>query len=110
VLIPKAYGPGMIVVSGTINIDPSNNEKMQTLLDALVSETLEEAGCVSYGMYLDHRVAGSWRVFEEWATEDEMNAHMVAPHLATFMGAMGDLGVTGVELNRYDVGEKSKLM
>ena len=102
--------PSMIVVSGTITIDPANNTKMEALLDTLVSATVEEAGCVSYGMYLDHRSAGSWRVFEEWASEAEMNAHMVTPHLAEFMTAMGDLGVTGVDLQRYDVAEKSKLM
>ena len=100
----------MIVVSGTITIDPANNDKMQELLEALVPATLAEDGCETYGFYHDQRAPGEWRVFEEWRDEDAMNAHMVADHLAAFMGAVGGLGVSGTAIDKYEVTAKSKLI
>ena len=100
----------MIVVSGTITIDPANNDQMVELLNALIPATLEEDGCESYGMYHDQRSPGSWRVFEEWASEDALNAHMGAEHMATFMAGAGALGITGTSIDKYEVSDKTKFM
>ncbi|HKY14568.1 MAG TPA: putative quinol monooxygenase [Microthrixaceae bacterium] len=100
----------MIVVSGTITIDPAKHDRMVELLSALVPATQAEAGNVTYGFYQGPEGGGEWRIFEEWESEDALNAHMVSPHMAEFMGSMGDVGVTGAELSRYDVSAKSKLM
>ena len=35
---------------------------------------------------------------------------MASPHMAEFMGAAGSLGITGADIQRYDVSAKSKLM
>lgn len=100
----------MIVITGTITIDPA---KMPEALDAiaeLVPATLAEEGCLSYGFFTSPTDPGALRVVEEWADQAALDAHFAAPHMATFMGAMGGFGVTGTELWRYDVAEKSRLM
>src|SRR5262245_48602075 len=100
----------MIVVSGTITIDPANNGRMTEAVAALVPPTREEDGNSEYSYWLSQTEAGVWRVFEEWESEDALNAHMGSAHMATFIGAMGELGVSGVDIARYEVTEKSKLM
>jgi quinol monooxygenase YgiN len=100
----------MIVVSGTINIDPANNARMTELVGELVPPTRQEDGNLEYTYSLSQSNPGEWRVFEEWETEEALNNHMATPHMATFIGAMGDLGVSGVDISRYEVSEKSKLM
>jgi quinol monooxygenase YgiN len=100
----------MIVVSGTLTIDPAKADLAQELTDKLVAETRKEEGNVAYEYSRSHADPGRWRVFEEWASEDALNEHMASPHMAEFMGAAGDLGITGADIQRYDVSEKSKLM
>ena len=100
----------MIVVAGTITIDPANNPRMIELIAELVPATLAEAGNVDYGFWQSPTEPGVWHAFEEWNDEDALNSHFATPHMATFMGAMGDLGVTGVDIQRFDVSAKSKLM
>ena len=67
-------------------------------------------GCLAYGFYTSPTVPGELRVVEEWADQAALDSHFAAPHMAAFMGAMGSFGVTGTELWRYDVAEKSRLM
>jgi quinol monooxygenase YgiN len=49
-------------------------------------------------------------VFEEWEDRESIDAHMGTPHMAAFIGSMGDLGVTAVDISTYAVSEKAKLM
>jgi quinol monooxygenase YgiN len=100
----------MIVVAGTIVIDPANNERMSSLVATLVPATLAEDGNADYGFWQSPSDAGTWHVFEEWNDEDALNGHFATPHMGEFMGAMGDLGVTSVDIQRYDVTAKSKMM
>ena len=100
----------MIVVSGILTIDPAQADRAEELTAALVAETRKEPGNITYEYTRAHGDAGHWRVFEEWADEDALNAHMGSPHMAEFMGAAGELGISAVDIQRYEVSAKSKLM
>ena len=100
----------MIVVSGTITIDPANNARMTELVGELVPPTRQESGNLEYTYSLSQTVPGEWRVFEEWENKESLDAHMGTPHMATFIGAMGELGVSAVDISTYAVSEKAKLM
>lgn len=100
----------MLVISGTITIDPSNNARMAEATSTLVAETIKEDGCNVYEYSQSAEHPGVWRVFEEWASEDAVNAHIASPHMAAFMGAAGELGITGVDIKRYDIESVSKFM
>jgi hypothetical protein len=39
-----------------------------------------------------------------------MGEHMATDHMATFLGGMGALSVTGTELYQHEVSESSRLM
>ncbi len=69
-----------------------------------------EEGVLAYGFYADPQEPGVFRVFEEYADEAALNSHFATPHMAEFMGAMGTVGVTEAEVNKYEVEDKSKLM
>lgn len=100
----------MILVSGTIELDPANRDAAVALMDTLVSATLKEEGCISYGFWLDPHSDGRFLAFEEWQDQDALDAHFGTPHMSAFMEGLGSLGVTGTALNRYVVSESSKLM
>jgi quinol monooxygenase YgiN len=100
----------MIVISGIITLDPANNNRMVELTSTLVAATRAEPGNIAYEYTNDPTDPSRWRVFEEWEDEDAINAHMGSEHMAAFLGAAGELGITGAELHRYDVAEKTKFM
>jgi len=100
----------MIIVSGTITIDPAKIDRARELTSALVAATLQEEGCAQYGYWQSLEQPGVIRVFEQWADDDALNTHMGTPHMAEFMVGAAELGITGVDIIRYDVSESSKLM
>ena len=100
----------MIIISGTVSLDPGKTDEFHAALDPLVTATRAEAGNVSYGFYADPHAPGTYRIFEEWADQASVDAHMGAEHMATFLGQMGDFGVTGIELHSYQASDKTKFM
>ena len=100
----------MILVSGTISLDPAKTEAFHAALEPLLAGTRQEPGNVSYGFYADPHEAGTYRIFEEWESQEAIDAHMVADHFTTFMGAMGDFGVSAIDLHSYQATDKTKFM
>ncbi len=100
----------MIVVSGIIQVAPSDHAAAAELMKTLATETAKEAGSISYAFYADLETEGKFRVFEEWESEEAMGAHFAEPHMASFMGALGELEVVGTAIDKYEGSEKSKLM
>jgi quinol monooxygenase YgiN len=100
----------MILVSGTITFDPAKADEARALVEPLVAASLQEPGCKQYGFWTHVSQPGHVRIFEEWESQEAMDAHMETPHLAAFMGSLGGLGITGAELTKYEVADSSKLM
>jgi quinol monooxygenase YgiN len=75
-----------------------------------MTATRAEDGNEGYVFSADLVDQGRFYVSEQWASQEVMDTHMASPHLATFMGAMGDFGVTGASLTKWDGATPSKLM
>jgi quinol monooxygenase YgiN len=99
----------MIVVSGVLTFDPAKSEQLVGAIEQLVTATRAEDGNVDYEFTQCLNQPGKFRVFEEWASQEVMDAHLATPHFLEFMGAAGDLGLTGADLHRYDATNKSSL-
>ncbi len=100
----------MIVCSGIITIDPAKAPLMTELTAGLMIATQAEDGNLTYEYSHSPSDPGRWRVFEEWESDDAITAHMATAHMAEFIGRMGDVGVTGASIDKYEVSAKSKLM
>lgn len=100
----------MIIVSGTVSLDPANTDTFLAALKPLVDATRAEDGNVSYGFYADPFETGTYRIFEEWENQAAVDAHMEADHMSAFMGQMGDFGVTSIDLHSYQGSDKTKFM
>jgi quinol monooxygenase YgiN len=100
----------MLIVSGTLTFDPAKAERFHEVAATLVEATLAEPGCITYGFWSDPANPGRVRAYEEWESAEALGEHMGTPHMAAFMGAMGEVGVTGSELTQHEVAESTKLM
>jgi quinol monooxygenase YgiN len=99
----------MIVVAGTISIDPAKRDVAIAAIRDLMAETRKEKGCVAYVMSGDFEDAGCIRLFEEWESQEAIDAHVKAPHMAKFQAQIPNLGFRGMKLERYEATSKGPL-
>jgi quinol monooxygenase YgiN len=93
----------MIVIAGTIDIDPARRADAEAAIRPLVEATRAEEGCVRYGFAGDLEDPGRLHLFERWASEEALHAHFASPHMAAFQAAMAGFGVRGMDVERYGV-------
>ena len=93
----------MLVIAGTISIDPANRDEAIAAAVEMMAATREEAGCISYTFSADLSEPGDFRIFEEWESQDALDAHFKAPHMAAFQKEMGGFGVRNMAIQRYEI-------
>lgn len=93
----------MFVIAGEIEIDPAQREAAVTAGLRMMEETRKEAGCISYSFSGDLAESGLFRIFEEWESQQALDAHFASPHMTTFQTVVGGLGVTRLTIKRYEV-------
>lgn len=99
----------MIIVSGTLRIDPSDRERAVAIATTMAEASLAEEGCNAYAFWQDLADPDLYRVFEEWASTEALDAHFATPHMATLMEAMSTMKVSDLDLSRYEVADKAPL-
>jgi quinol monooxygenase YgiN len=99
----------MIIVSGTLRIDPADRDRAAEAAITMAAASLAEEGCSAYGLWQDLADPNRIRVFEEWASEAALAEHSASPHMAVFMEALGKLKVSDIDLSRYEVSAKAPL-
>jgi len=93
----------MIVIAGTINIDPTHRDKAVAAAVEVMQATRQEKGCISYAFSLDLSDPGCFHLFEEWESPEALATHFGTPHMARFQSVMPTLGVRGMAIQRYEV-------
>ena len=91
----------MIIVSGTMTFRPDSHDAVVEAATTVATASLEEPGCRTYGFWAHPHERGTFRVFEEWDSQEALTAHFATPHFTTFGGRLGDLGLTGMDVHRY---------
>jgi len=99
-----------ILVTGTIDFDPSKRSDAIAAVTACMEATQAEEGCERYVFSGDLGDQGRLYVSEQWASQEAMDAHGATPHLAALLVAMGSFGVTAASLTKWDGATPSKLM
>ena len=99
----------MFVIAGTLTMDPEKVDAAMEAAVALMLGTRAEEGCIDYALSPDPSIRGVVRIFEKWATEEAINGHMRAPHMADFQSQVGGFGVTGMSVDRYEIASETKL-
>ena len=93
----------MLVIAGSIQIDPARLAEATPAALEVMEATRAEAGCISYTFSNDLADPGLIHVFEQWESQDALDAHFKTPHMAKFQQAMGGFGVRGMDIKRYEV-------
>lgn len=99
----------MLIVTGTVEVTLEGVEKAAKAAQEMVAETVKEPGCLVYEFSQILGYPNRFRVYEEWQDQAALEAHFVAPHMATFQAVLGEVGVTSSDIYRVVGGEKQPL-
>ena len=99
----------MIIVSGTLRVDPADVDAAMKLAATMATPSLAEEGCSAYGFWQHPSDPTQVRVFEEWASQEALDLHFATPHMADFMAGLGQLAISEMDLHKYQVAEKGPL-
>jgi quinol monooxygenase YgiN len=93
----------MLMVIGTIRVEPDAVARMRPVMEELAAATRQEDGCIEYGCAEDLLDPGLIHVKEIWRDEAALDRHRQTPHTARAREAMGGLNVLGGGLEVCDV-------
>ena len=99
-----------IIVTGSFDLDPAKRDDFIAAAQVCMAASRQDEGNEGYTFSADLDDPGRFHVSEQWASQEAMDAHMGQPHMATFLGGMGDFGVTGGSLTKWEGATGSKLM
>jgi quinol monooxygenase YgiN len=95
----------VIVIVGTVRLPPANIAAAKGPMEAMVTASRAEDGCIAYAYSEDLLEPGLVHVNELWRDRDALAAHFKTAHMATWRAAFGGLGITGRDLKLFDAGE-----
>jgi quinol monooxygenase YgiN len=93
----------MLVIAGTIAIDPAHRQTAVEAALEMMRETRKEPGCISYVFSADLDDPGRFRIFEEWESQAALDAHFKAPHMAAFQRVVAQIGIKEMSVSKYEI-------
>jgi quinol monooxygenase YgiN len=98
-----------VIIAGTVRAPPQNMAALRPHQDAMLAASRAEDGCLTYSYAIDVQDPGLIRVFEVWRDQAAVEAHLKAPHMATWRAANAELGVFERKLSLYDIASERAL-
>ena len=92
----------MIVIEGTVRLDPDRMDEARPEMEAMVRASRAEAGCIDYAYAIDLLDPGLVRVSERWESRDALAAHFKTAHMATWRAFFPELAITDRSLRLYE--------
>lgn len=95
----------MILVVGTVKIDPERLDGARAAMLKMVAASRAEAGCIAYSYAQDLADPGTIHVVEKWRDRAALAEHFTTPHMAEWRGVIGGLGLSGRDLRLFETDE-----
>ncbi len=99
----------MLIVAGTIHVDPADVDRLRVAAAELMTATHAEPGCIEYVFSVSVADPGAVNIFEVWESEADLEAHFEMPHMATFRSALSELTITGRSISKYEVSSRAPM-
>lgn len=99
----------MIVLDVKFVVKDGCHDEAVAAMKEVAAETLKEAGCAEYRFALPFAKGEPIVLFEEWESQDALNAHFETAHLAAFRAKMEQVLTGPATIRRYVVSEAGPL-
>lgn len=60
--------------------DKEKKDELKAIAAELVEKSRLDKGCIAYDLFESTTIPANLRICETWATEEDLAAHMAAPH------------------------------
>ena len=88
---PTDTDRSLLTVIARVHAKPGKEYELREALTALVEPTRREKGCVTYDLHQGTADPGWFFFYENWEHEEDLDAHLAAPHVAEFAGRLEEL-------------------
>ena len=92
----------MVIVAGTIKVNPNQRADFLASTVELVAATLAEHGCQAYTFSADPINEDNVNLFEVWEDNDALDTHLASTHLVTWYEQNGNT-IEEKDTKRYQV-------
>lgn len=99
----------MIVLDVKFLLKDGSHDEAVAAMKSVAAETLKENGCAEYRFALPMNEGDPIVLFEEWESQDALNAHFETAHLAEFRAKMEKVLNEPPIIRRYVVSEAGSL-
>lgn len=93
----------MLVIAGTIRIDPAKREEAAAAALEIMKETHKEEGNIAYSFSSDLEDEALIYIFEKWESQEALDFHFDTPHMAAFQGKAGSLGIKEMNVEKFEI-------
>ena len=98
----------MIIVGGSFEVEPSERDAFLASRVDMMRTSRAEPGCFEYTFSADPIVPGRVLLFERWASQEDLDAHLAALRAAPKSSAVGVVP-TSASITLYDVAGEREL-
>lgn len=91
----------MLIVAGTIEIEPDARDTMFEILAPMIEATRAEAGCQAYVFSPDPDDPSLVHLFERWDDQASLDAHFASEHMATWQAKAAELPFRSRDITKY---------
>jgi quinol monooxygenase YgiN len=92
-----------VIIAGWMDYEPRHRDEVVRHLPTVAMPTADEPGCLDYAMTPDAENPRRIRVFERWASQADLDAHLDRPHVLAFRQAIAAVPRVDRSLARYVV-------
>lgn len=90
-----------ILIAGTVDIPGGERDKALADAAALMDETRSQQGCVHYVWAADPTSDARVYVYENWASTEDLAAHLAGPYYAQMLGLLGKYQVENAQVSKF---------
>ena len=92
-----------VLVAGTLEMKAQDRTKALADATALMAETRAQKGCIHYVWSADPTSETRIFVYENWASSDDLSAHLAGPYYAKMLGLLGSYEITDAAILKFKV-------
>ncbi len=88
-------------VMGVLRARPEKREELLEILRGFVAPTRREEGCVDYHLHVSEADPNLFMFYENWRSREDLDRHLMMPHLAPVRERGSELLAAEVEIHAY---------
>ncbi len=93
----------MIIISGTVDVDPDRRDAALAAAEVHMKATRELEGCLDYVWSADPLTPGRIYVYERWASRENLEVHFASPPFTNMRDTIAGHGITGLDVAKYRI-------